>query len=177
MNRTLAARRGAAARLLPAFLLAGLAWALWAAAPAAAAPASADEVALARAYAPVVKLKDQAQACAAGEPYEPIDVDLLMGNDEVALRGPWDTTNIVAVAPTAQRLSRGLFGYHLDFPGDALRPGCTYEQFSKRLADGRPPRPTRAWSPSPASRASSPSSTGSSTSSTTGTTTTRATGR
>lgn len=138
MNGTLAARRGAAARLLPAFLLVALACALWAAAPAGAAPASEDEVALARAYAPVVKLKDQAQACAAGEPYEPIDVDLLMGNDEVALRGPWDTTNIVAVAPTAERLSRGLYGYHLDFPGDALRPGCTYEQFSKRLADGRP---------------------------------------
>ena len=140
MNGTLAARRGPSARFLAALALLTLALVAWTArpAPAAAAPATADEVALARAYAPVVKLKEQAQACDSGEPYEPIDVQLLMDNDEVALRGPWDTTNIVAVAPTAERLSRGLPGYHLDFPGDALRPGCTYEEFSKRLAAGTP---------------------------------------
>lgn len=138
MNGTLAARRGVAVRLL--LLLVGclIAGAAWGAVPSLAAPASEDEIALARAYAPVVKLKEQAQSCASGEPYEPIDVQLLMGNDEVALRGPWDATNIVAVAPTAERLSRGLMGYHLDFPGDALRPGCTYEEFSKRLVARAP---------------------------------------
>jgi hypothetical protein len=133
MDGTLAARGGAAVRLITLVLAALVAGAAWAAEPSLAASASEDEVALALAYAPVVKLKEQAQSCAAGEPYEPIDVDLLFDNDEVALRGPWDATNIVAVAPTAQRLSRGLTGYHLDFPGDALRPGCTYEAFSKRL--------------------------------------------
>ncbi len=133
MTGTLAARGGLLARLVPALALALLAGVLWSAAPAAAAEATQAEVDLARTYAPVVKLKEQGESCAAGEPYEPIDVDLLMGNDEVALRGPWDATNIVAVAPTAERLSRGLPGYHLDFPGDALRPGCTYEEFSKRL--------------------------------------------
>ena len=139
MTGTLAARRGPSAWLIPLLLLALAAGILWAAAPAAAAPASADEIALARAYAPIVKLKSQPQACSSGESYQPIDVNLLMGNDEVALRGPWDTTNIVAVAPTAERLSRGLYGYHLDFPGDALRPGCTYEEWSKRLAAEAPP--------------------------------------
>jgi len=103
------------------------------AAPRAGAQASEAEIALARAYAPVVKLQEQPEDCRRGEPYEPVDVLLLMGNDEVALRGPWDATNIVAIAPSAERLGRGLTGYHLDFPGDALEPGCTYEEWSKRL--------------------------------------------
>ena len=91
-------------------------------------------------YSPVVRLKEQPGSCDIGEPYQPTDIDLLMGNDEVALRGPWDRTNIVKVAPTAADLSRGLFDYHLDFPGDALRPGCTYEQWAARLAaTGVPP--------------------------------------
>jgi hypothetical protein len=114
--------------------------ALWTAQDASAAPASQAEVALAQMYSPVVRLKEQPDSCGIGEPYTPIDVNLLMGNDEVALRGPWDTTNIVKVAPRAQDLERGLFEYHLDFPGDALRPGCTYEQWEARLqATGVPP--------------------------------------
>ena len=77
-------------------------------------------------------------------PYVPIDVDLLMGNDEVALRGPWDRTNLIGVAPTAAELSRGLFDYHLDFPGDTLDPGCTYEEWARRLRPRRPPDDLRA---------------------------------
>jgi len=84
-------------------------------------------------YAPVLRLKEVPGSCGIGEPYVPIDVNLLMGNPEVALRGPWDTTNIVKVGPTAQDLGRGLFGYHLDFPGDALQPGCTYEEWQQHL--------------------------------------------
>src|SRR5690606_7149322 len=112
---------------------------VWWSAPPAAAQAGPDarpsgaEVALARAYAPVIRLVDQPEECEAGEPYEPVDVELLMDNDQVALRGPWDSTNIVAIAPSAERLGGGLAGYNLDFPGDALEPGCTYERFSKRL--------------------------------------------
>ena len=121
-----------------AVLLALVAAAIWAA-PAAAAPPTPAEVELARTYAPVLELKDQPRPCEAGEPYEPTDIDLLMGNDEIALRGPWDTTNIVSVAPRAAELGRGLFGYHLDFPGDPLRPGCTYEQWSIRLRAQAPP--------------------------------------
>jgi hypothetical protein len=126
--------------LVLAGALAAVAVALWSAPQASAAPASDAEVALARMYSPVVRLKEQPDSCGLGEPYKPTDIDLLMGNDEVALRGPWDRTNIVKVAPTAADLARGLFGYHLDFPGDALRPGCTYEQWAGRLAaTGVPP--------------------------------------
>lgn len=110
--------------------------AAWAPSQAAAATPSAgpDAIALAERYAPVVMLQERGDRCDEGEPFEPIDVDLLMGNDEVALRGPWDGVNMVAVAPDAQRLGRGLWGYHLDFPGDALRPGCTYVEWAQRLS-------------------------------------------
>jgi hypothetical protein len=99
---------------------------------AAAAPAD-PAAALAHAYAPVLRLKQVPGSCGIGEPYVPIDVNLLMGNPEVALRGPWDRTNIVTVGPTAADLGRGLFGYHLDFPGNALQPGCTYEEWQQHL--------------------------------------------
>ena len=137
-------RRGAPGRGLLGLVLAGVlavvAVALWSAPEASAAPASEAEVALARMYSPVVRLKEQPDSCDIGEPYKPTDVNLLMGNDEVALRGPWDRTNLVKVAPSAADLERGLFDYHLDFPGDALRPGCTYEQWAARLAEtGLPP--------------------------------------
>ena len=97
-------------------------------APAAsAAPAASvdDERALAERYAPVVRLVKQAEACGPGEPFLPTDVDTLLGNDTVALRGPWDTDDLVKIAPTADDLSRGLTGYHLDFPGNPLDPGCS----------------------------------------------------
>jgi hypothetical protein len=107
--------------------------AAWTASPAAAAPAA--EVALAREYAPVVRLTERSGgSCGIDVPYRPVDVADLMDNDEIALRGPWDRTNLVGVAPGADRLSRGLFDYHLDFPGDALRPGCTYEEWAERMA-------------------------------------------
>ena len=55
----------------------------------------------------------------------PSNVDAILPNDEVALRGPWDRDELVKIAPTADDLGRGLFDYHLDFPGDPLDPGCT----------------------------------------------------
>ena len=132
----------------PALALALLALALlsvWWHAPRAAAAVPADtgatsaETALAAKYAPIVRLRIQGSCEGATAPYEPIDVSLLMGNDEVALRGPWDRTNLVAVGPTAADLARGLWEYHLDFPGDALDPGCTYEDWAARLQTQAPP--------------------------------------
>lgn len=123
--------------LLIALLVPGLA--AGQAPPPASAP-SAAEVALAERHAPVVRLQDRPGDgnCTDGEPYQPIDVDLLFDNEEVALRGPWDRTNIVEVGPTAERVSRGLWGFHLDFPGDSLDPGCDYAEWSERLAEGTP---------------------------------------
>jgi len=99
---------------------------------AAAAPAD-PAIVLAHEYAPVLRLKEVPGSCDIGKPYVPIDVNLILGNPEVALRGPWDGANIVKVGPTAQDLEQGLFGYHLDFPGNALQPGCAYEEWQNRL--------------------------------------------
>ena len=120
---------------LLAFVLVALtcASATWTPTHAQAAPAA--EVALAREYAPVLRLTERSGgSCGIDVPYQPVDVADLMGNEEIALRGPWDTTNLVGVAPGADRLAQGLWDYHLDFPGDALRPGCTYEEWAERLA-------------------------------------------
>ena len=94
--------------------------------------ATADEVALADKFAPVVRLVEHTEECGPGEPYQPSDIDALMDEDTVALRGAWTPNDLVKIGPTADDLSRGLYEYHLDFPGNPLDPGCDYE----RWADG-----------------------------------------
>lgn len=98
-----------------------------------------DEQALAERFAPVVRLVEQESECAPGEPYNPLDVEVLLANEPtVALRGPWNVTDLVEIGPDANDL-RNRFEYHLDFPGDPLNAGCTYEQWARRLADGSEP--------------------------------------
>jgi hypothetical protein len=119
--------------LRPALAL-GLTCAIVGALPPASALAGVSaEATLADRYSPVVRLVAQTEECGSGEPYAPIDADAVLGNDQVALRGPWEDSNLVSVAPTASDLAVGLKNYHLDFPGDALRPGCTYEQWERSL--------------------------------------------
>ncbi len=98
-----------------------------------------DEQALAEKYAPVTRLVQQAEDCGPGEPFVPTDVDTLLGNDTVALRGPWDTDDLVTIAPGAADLGTGLTGFHLDFPGSPLNPGCSYEEWAnEQTADSTP---------------------------------------
>ena len=104
-------------------------------APAALADAEQE---LAARYAPVVRLVEQPEECGPGEPYLPMDVDLLFGEPTVALRGPWSPNDLVKIAPTAKDLA-GLYEYHLDFPGSALDPGCDYELWARRLERGSQP--------------------------------------
>ncbi len=101
-----------------------------------------DDVAerrLVEAYAPVLRLQRQDEPCGPGEPYDPLNVDVVLGNAEVALRGPWDRVNLVGVGPTGDTLGAGLAGYHLDFPGNPLDAGCTYEEWQRRAAAGSSP--------------------------------------
>jgi hypothetical protein len=106
--------------------------------PVGASADLADEQALADRFAPVVRLVAQDEECGPGEPYEPIEVDLLFGENTVALRGPWSTTDLVKIAPEASDLAQR-FEYHLDYPGNALDPGCDYELWNRRLTEGRSP--------------------------------------
>jgi hypothetical protein len=125
-----------AARLVTA--LAVLTTGLLAAAPRAGASVQ-DDRALTERYAPVVRVVDQPAECGPGEPFVPTDVDRLFGDDGVALRGPWTTDDLVTIGPSAADLGKGLDGYHLDFPGDPLNPGCTYEQWARTLTSGSKP--------------------------------------
>ncbi len=106
-------------------------------APAAAADL-ADERALAEKYAPVVRIVEQEDVCGYGEPFIPTDIDLLLDEQTVALRGPWNVTDLVEIGPSADDLV-DRFEYHLDFPGNALDPGCDYNRWAQRLTEGSEP--------------------------------------
>jgi hypothetical protein len=93
---------------------------------------------LAARYAPVVRLVAQTEECGPGEPYIPTDVNVLFNEPTVAFRGPWNRTDLVKIAPSATDLLNR-HDYHLDFPGDPLDPGCTYELWSKRITAGTRP--------------------------------------
>jgi hypothetical protein len=132
---------------------------------------------LAKRYAPVVRLVAQKEPCGHGEAYDPAAVNVVLGNPGVALRGPWDRTNLVKVAPTARDLSRGLFEYHLDFPGNPLSPGCTYDEWARRITAHSRKTVYAHLARDPAHPRQTALQYWSSTSSTTSTTNTRATGR
>jgi hypothetical protein len=106
-------------------------------APTAGATAG-QESALAERYAPVVRLVADTGDCEPDKPYRPIDVDALFGEPTVALTGPWNS-NVVKIAPDAKDLGERLFGYHLDFPGNPLRPGCDYLDWESRLGPDTKP--------------------------------------
>jgi len=106
--------------------------------PTSALADLSDEQALAQRFAPVVRLVEQTEECGPGEPYEPMDVDALFGEPTVALRGPWNSTDLVKIGPEADDLA-GLYEYHLDFPGSALDPGCGYEQWARRITEDTKP--------------------------------------
>ena len=82
-----------------------------------------------------MRLVDQPVECGPGEPYVPTDVDVLFGDPTVALRGPWNRTDLVKIGPAATDLV-DRFEYHLDFPGDALDPGCDYEHWAAGSPQG-----------------------------------------
>jgi hypothetical protein len=98
----------------------------------------ADERALAERFAPVVRLVQQEDVCSYGEPFIPTDIDLVLDEPTVALRGPWNVTDLVEIGPSADDLV-DRFEYHLDFPGDALSPGCDYNRWAQRLTEGSEP--------------------------------------
>ena len=97
------------------------------------------EQTIAERFAPVVTLVHQDVECGPGEPYQPSDVEVVLGDQSVALRGPWATDEVIKAGPTAEDLSEGLYGYYLDFPGNPLEAGCDYEQWAGAAVTDSPP--------------------------------------
>ncbi|HEX5094869.1 MAG TPA: hypothetical protein VFX21_02595, partial [Acidimicrobiia bacterium] len=98
--------------------------------PASAQGASTDQALLER-FAPVIAIRHQDTTCGSGERFRPVSVDVVLGRDDVVLRD--GNGDVVRKAPTADDLA-GLDDHHwLDFPGNALKPGCTYEKWFKSL--------------------------------------------
>ena len=62
-------------------------------------------------------------------------VETVLGQSDVVLLGPDGT--VVKQAPTAADLYGKGEGYWLDFPGDPLDAGCSYEQWFNRIAAGK----------------------------------------
>src|SRR5262245_15279391 len=110
------------AAVLSALLVGVLASLLLAVAPASAAEGAPEDAAreLALKYAPYVRLQQDVGDCDQGEKYVPTDVDAVLDDPEVALRGPWSGAGVLEVAPTADDLEDGPPSYFLDYPGDAL---------------------------------------------------------
>lgn len=120
-------------------LAAAPAWAADGGPPSDATSAPDAERALAERFAPVVRLVRQDVACGPGEPFRPSDVEIVLDDPSVALMGPWDSDGDLRVGPTAADLGEGLFGYHLDMPGNPLEPGCDYEEWIRAIATSSPP--------------------------------------
>ena len=90
-------------------------------------------------YAPIVMLRTQEEPCDSdGEPFIPMNVDLVLDNPQIALRQVGNGDPTVMRAPGAADLFDLGEGFYLDSPGDSLNPGCLYEQDNDRFNAGQP---------------------------------------
>jgi hypothetical protein len=102
-----------------------------------AEPGDAD-LELAERYAPVVVVRAQEEECDTdGEPFEPAPVDIVLDNPEILLRQVGNGDPVAMLGPGPSDLFDLREGWYLDFPGDALEPGCIFEQDFRRFFDGR----------------------------------------
>jgi hypothetical protein len=101
---------------------------------------SRAEQELADRYAPIVTIKAQTGPCdTGGEAFRPASVEIVLDNPEVLLRQVGRSDPVMTAAPSASDLFELGEGFYLDFPGDALAPGCIYERDFDRYDTGMPP--------------------------------------
>lgn len=105
----------------------------WPEAAAVAQEAPTPEQMLVERFAPVLMLKQQKESCGDGEPYEPVAVDVVLNNPEVALRQIGSGDPVVRWGVSAEELANFGAGFYLDSPGVALDPGCLYETDGRRF--------------------------------------------
>jgi hypothetical protein len=70
--------------------------------------------------------------------WRPTAVDIVLDSPQVTLHSPGKGSRVVKRAPAAADLFGKGEGYYLDFPGNPLRPRCTYDRDGKRFALGKP---------------------------------------
>ena len=94
--------------------------------------------ALADRFAPVIMLRLPSGECEGdGERYRPMSVEAVLSNSQVLLRQVGAQNPVVARGPSASDVHGMGGGFFLDFPGNALTPGCLYEQdYHRYVADG-----------------------------------------
>ena len=140
---TSAGNRIRAARLLLSAFALGLTFAVvvGASSPVSAQADRRDDAGadaeLAQRYAPIIMVQQHSAACAEGEPYVPASVDSVLGQPGVVLRGP--DKAILREQPTAADLGAAAPDTYLDLPGDALSPGCDYEQWFASTGSAKHP--------------------------------------
>ena len=106
----------------------------------AGAPPTDEARELAERFAPIVVVKAQDGECDAdGERFVPMPADIVLDNDQVALRQVGNGDPVVTWAPSAADIAGLGEGFFLDFPGSALDPGCIYERDFDRYTDGVEP--------------------------------------
>jgi hypothetical protein len=94
--------------------------------------ATPEETLVAR-YTPILLLKEQEKACSnAGEPYTAAPVGLVLDNPAVRLRDNTRGQPVLITAPTAADLGHEGAATYLDFPGNPLRPDCSYERWARQ---------------------------------------------
>jgi len=122
--------------LLGAAVVIGIVWT--AAVPAAAQDSQSPDLELAQRYAPVLFVRPQDGPCDTnGEPFEPAPVEIVLDNPEVFLRQAGNNDPVAMRGPAGADIYDLREGWYLDFPGDALEPGCIFEQDFHRFFDGQ----------------------------------------
>lgn len=110
-------------------------------APSPASAQSSDDSAeseLAERHAPIVYVGAQDEWCDTdGESFEPAPVDIVLDNPEVFLRQVGNGDPVAMRGPGAADVFELGSGWYLDFPGDALEPGCTFEHDARKFTAGR----------------------------------------
>ncbi|MFM2076265.1 MAG: hypothetical protein RJA49_155, partial [Actinomycetota bacterium] len=91
--------------------------------------------ALAQKYRPVIGIQTQSTPCGPGEPYLPTDALATSERPDVVLRDP--SGRVLLTAPTAADLAAAAGNTNIDYPGNALAPGCDFERWFR--AAGPPP--------------------------------------
>lgn len=120
-------------------LLVCLALASWPSRDVSARATAAEQTLIER-YTPVLMIVPQERACDEdGEPYAAGPTDLVLDDEQTLLRQDASGQPVVITGPSAEDLAGRDETYYLDYPGNPLRPGCTYERQSRARMEGRTP--------------------------------------